>query len=372
LNIGIIDADLIHNGNHRFPNLACMKLSGYHKSKGDKVLLSTDYAHLYQFDIVYISKVFKETKVPDEVLKLSNVKYGGTGFFYDKAPPLPYEIEHHMPDYHLYDDWVNEQIGKGKSRKEFEYYLDYSIGFRTRKCFRKCSFCVNQNYNHVELASPIKEFFDPNRKYICLLDDNFFGHPNWKLMLIDIQSYGRYFQFKQGLDERLLTKEKCELLSKSKYKGDYIFAFDNIEDKDIIIEKLKIWRQYCNKTTKFYVLCGFDRNNKYDSDFWKQDIINTFERIKILMQFGCLPYIMRHENYKKSPYKGMYNNIGAWCNQSNFYKKKTFREFCIQRGQCKIKEKGASWLYMEQFEKDYPEIAKQYYDIKYENLNMYK
>ena len=31
-------------------------------------------------------------------------------------------------------------------RKEFEYYLDYSIGFATRGCFRQCSFCVNKNY----------------------------------------------------------------------------------------------------------------------------------------------------------------------------------------------------------------------------------
>ena len=50
------------------------------------------------------------------LLCLPNVEYGGTGFFYDKAPPLPMEIEHIMPDYHLYDDIVNALIaGGGKS-----------------------------------------------------------------------------------------------------------------------------------------------------------------------------------------------------------------------------------------------------------------
>ena len=312
-------------------------------------------------------KYLQNTKIDEDFLKLDFVEYGGTGFFYDKAPGLPYEIEHHMPDYHLYDDWVNEQINKGKNRKEFEYYLDYSIGFRTRKCFRGCSFCVNKNYKQVVLASPIKEFFDKSRKYICFLDDNFFGHPDWKLMLIDIQNHGRYFQFKQGLDERLLTKDKCEILSQSKYKGDYIFAFDNIEDKELISSKLTIWRQYCSKTTKFYVFCGFDRNDKYDAEFWKQDIIDTFERIKILMQFGCLPYIMRHENYEKSPYKGVYINLAKWCNQPSFYKKKSFREFCLANG-----ENSSTMRYLDEFEKDYPEIAKQYFDIKFEDLNMYK
>lgn len=407
MNIGIIDADLIHNGNHRFPNLACMKISAYEKEQSNNIKLITDYRNLFSkynildenkeciivenmvfyytimidkkketrwyssndiiFDKIIISKVFTDTIIPERLLDLDIVQYGGTGFFYDKAPPLPDEIEHHMPDYHLYDDWINEQIEKGKSRKEFEYYLDYSIGFRTRKCFRKCSFCVNQNYDRVELASPIEEFFDETRKYICLLDDNFFGHPDWKSMLIDIQNYGRYFQFKQGLDERLLTKDKCEILSQSKYKGDYIFAFDNIEDKELISDKLTIWRQYCSKTTKFYVFCGFDRNDKYDAEFWKQDIIDTFERIKILMQFGCLPYIMRHENYEKSPYKGMYINLARWCNQPSFYKKKSFREFCLANG-----ENSSTVRYMNEFEKDYPEIAKQYFDMKFEDLNMYK
>lgn len=32
MNIAIIDADLLGSSKHRFPNLACMKLSGYHKS----------------------------------------------------------------------------------------------------------------------------------------------------------------------------------------------------------------------------------------------------------------------------------------------------------------------------------------------------
>lgn len=32
--IAVIDADLIGRKKHKFPNLACMKLSGYHKAHG--------------------------------------------------------------------------------------------------------------------------------------------------------------------------------------------------------------------------------------------------------------------------------------------------------------------------------------------------
>ena len=64
--------------------------------------------------------------------------------------------------------------------QQFKEYTDYSIGFLTRGCFRKCQFCVNQKYNHVFLHSPLKEFLDESRKKICLLDDNFLGCKHWK------------------------------------------------------------------------------------------------------------------------------------------------------------------------------------------------
>ena len=103
MKIAVVDADLIGRKRHRFPNLACMKLSGYHKDAGDTVELKTDYDGLVGYDRVYLSKVFTDTAAPETVLSTPNVVFGGTGFFYDKTAPLPAEVEHHMPDYHLYD-----------------------------------------------------------------------------------------------------------------------------------------------------------------------------------------------------------------------------------------------------------------------------
>lgn len=371
MKIGIIDADLIGRKKHRFPNLASMKLSGYHKEKGDTVKLLLDYNKIQEYDLVYISKVFTDTPIDENILKLSNVKYDGTGFFYDKANPLPYEIEHHMPDYHLYDEWVNERLEKGEKRKSLQYFLDYSIGFTTRGCFRQCPFCVNKNYKRVFKHSSVGEFLDENRKYICLLDDNVLGYSGWKEIFEELNKSNKRFQYKQGMDERLLTQEKCEIILNSNYIGDYIFAFDNIEDKDIIIEKLKLWNKNRTKkgdTTKFYVFCGFDRNDKYDEDFWRQDLIDTFERVKILMEYKCLPYIMRHKNYENSPYKGTYINLARWCNQPQFFKKKSYREYCEVN---KLRTKTiicSAMRYLQELEEKYPEIANEYFDIKFEDF----
>lgn len=367
-NIGIIDADLLGRKRHRFPNLASMKISGYHKEKDDNVTLLLDYENLYKYDLVYISKVFTDTKIDDEVLKLHNVKYGGTGFFYDKAEPLPCEIEHHMPDYNLYDKWVNYQLENGVKRKDLTYYLDYSIGFTTRGCFRKCSFCVNKNYSKVSKHSELNEFVSEDRKYICLLDDNILGYKDWEGVFEELNDTGKRFQYKQGMDERTLNDDKVNTILNSNYIGDIIFAFDDIKDKNLIENKLSLWRKYdTRKTPKFYVFCGFDRNDVYNDDFWEQDIKDTFERIKVLMKYKSIPYIMRHENYNNSPYKGMYITIARWCNQPSFYKKKSFKEFCLANG-----ENSASMRYMREFENKYPEVAEKYFNLKYDKLNQYK
>ena len=339
MNIGIIDADLIGRKKHRFPNLASMKISNYNKSIGNNVKLITSYDDdMSVYDDIYLSKVFTDTVVPDEILNLKNIHLGGTGFFFDKAPPLSDEIEHFMPDYHLYDDWiaiVSQSEGKRKSANaQFRWYTDYSIGFTTRGCFRKCPFCVNQKYDHVFKHSSLCEFYDPTLKKICLLDDNILGFKDWKAVFDELNSTGKPFQFKQGLDERLLTKEKCNILFNSKYDGDYTFAFDNIADYNLIERKLDLIRSLTDKSCRFFVLVGFDRNGLYDEDFWVKDIFDCMKRCELLFKYKCIPYVMRFEKYKDSPYFRMYNTIASWTNQPSMVKKTSLIEFGKSSEKC--------------------------------------
>ncbi len=358
-----------------------MKISASHKSKGDSVELCQDYSGLDRFDKVYLSKVFTDTQVPDGVIERENVTIGGTGFYYDKAAPLLAEVEHIMPDYHLYDSWVEDKLHNGGTRKDYTYYLDYSIGFLTRGCFRQCSFCVNQNYKSCSRHASVYEFMDPSRPKLCFLDDNFFACPDWRGLISEVKETGKRFQFKQGLDERLLTDDKIHELMSWPYDGDYIFAFDNIADRPVIEAKLKRIRELyptTKKHFKFYVLCGYDRGGVYDNAFWLRDIQDTFERVKILAHYGALPYIMRFEKAYTSPYAGIYTRIAGWCNQPSIFKKFTFREYCICKGMNsgynKYKRdyqsfladggtKGSAWRDMESFLSQAPQIADKYFDL---------
>lgn len=383
MKIGIIDADLIGREKHRFPNLACEKISGYWKSQKAEVHLLLDYLLPNDYDHIYISKVFTDTEVPPLPTDSDRIHIGGTGFFFDKADNLPDYIEHHMPDYHLYDEWIESEVtyAENEAKKagkefnkaafmvQFKEYTDYSIGFITRGCFRKCKFCVNQKYDRVFTHSPLREFYDPSRKKICLLDDNFFGYPQWKTAMEELIATGKPFKFKQGLDERLLTDEKCKMLFSSNYDGDMTFAFDNVSDYDLIHSKLKLIRKYApSKSIKFYVLVGFESVDA-------KDIENFFKRIELLMKYKCLPYVMRYQDKNRTPWKEsklkkLYIAMARWGNQPSIFKKMSFRQFC-EANQALHKTKGSlcsSMKAMTEFEAENPEIAKRYFDLRYDDF----
>ena len=80
--------------------------------------------------------------------------------------------------------------------------------------------------------------------------------------------------------------------------------------------------------------------------------VELLQRIRILMRYRCLPYVMRFERYVESPYRGMYITLARWCNQPAFFKKKSLREFVKANGAGSITEQ-----YFSGFEKAFPEAA---------------
>lgn len=308
-NIGIIDNDLVSRVNHNFPNLALMKISNYLKSKGNNVELTnfSNIGGLFDYDFYVISKVFTDTATPIILENNPKIIYGGTGFYYDKAEPLPYEIEHFYPDYDLY---LNAKNIYNKSKSD--YFLNHSIGYTTRGCIRQCDFCVNRNSKKVEKHSPISEFLNEKLKYITLLDDNITAFKGFEEIWKELQQTGKPFTYKQGMDFRLLTEKKIKIMSETKNYGKtakisqstYYFAFDNIKDKSVIERNLSVWNSIIKRSvaTWFYVLTGFDFNNNYDYSFYENDYFHLIERMKILYSNHARPYIMLHENVKKSPF----------------------------------------------------------------------
>lgn len=379
--IGLVDADLLDGGT-RHPNLALLKIAGFLNDNNIPfVLIQDDDIDPKDFTYIYVSKVFTFTKEPLFVRvarannTIDNFRFGGTGYYGENDPIDRFialreadmtslenddflnlypnfrggrkngiDMAHQMPYYDLYKTYIEKKIAEGRKASYYKDYLNYSIGFLTRGCFRKCPFCVNRLERRVQPYSELSWFLDNEidsngklvRPNIYLWDDNFLASPPriWRRFLDELISTGRPFQFRQGLDERILAEspygeEIAEKLSKCRYHGDYIFAFDNWSDREKIVKALKIWKFYNKKETKFYLFCAFHITETSDELLYK-DVWEIFQRIKILMQYGCLGYIMRHEDYHRHPLSNIYVQIARWCNQPGFYRKMSFWDFCYK------------------------------------------
>lgn len=137
MKIGLIDVD-----GHNFPNLPLMKLSAWHKARGDTVEWYEPLLHGFPnepLDRVYMSKVFGDEYSQDYqyYVNAKDVIKGGTGYHisikegkevFDKENHynLSDEVEHIYPDYSLYP----------------QYCKDTAYGFLTRGCCNNCSFCI--------------------------------------------------------------------------------------------------------------------------------------------------------------------------------------------------------------------------------------
>lgn len=382
LKVGLVDADLLDNGT-RHPNLVLLKIAGFLKDNHIPFELILDQdADISSYKRIFLSKVFTFTSLPRFYLRAKGTRdekkfaLGGTGFYVNdpiesfkkqrskdmqslekdrylnKFPNhrggdkvLGIDMARQMPDYHLYDEFVQKQIAAGFKADKFKDYQKYSIGFLTRGCIRHCPFCVNKLESTIYRYSKLEWFLDEERDakgrlkrpYIYLWDDNFLASDIsiWKPLLQELINTGRPFQFRQGLDERMLAQsphgeEMARMLARSKYHGDYIFAFDNWRDRELIERALKIWkRNNPKKGTKFYLFCGFMQKDDNKERFYR-DIWELFQRIRILMQYGCVGYVMRHEDYHKAPIPNLYVQIARWCNQPQFYKKMSFWQFCYR------------------------------------------
>ena len=310
MKIGLIDVD-----GHNYPNLLLMKISAWHKSKGDTVEW---YDPLFggHYDKVYMSKVFSFTPDYEYFVDADEIEKGGTGYaienvngkeHYDKTKDkaLPYEIEHIYPDYSIYPEQTK----------------DTAYGFLTRGCPRGCDFCIvaPKEGRCSKKVADLSEFWN-GQKNIILCDPNILACAELKDLIQQLIDSKAYIDFNQGLDIRMITEEKAEMLSQIKIKSIH-FAYDRYEDKDFIEPKFEAFRKVSkirNKDLQVYVLCG-DRK--------KEVLQEDLHRIYWLRQHGYAPYVMLYEKEKLQ--KGCdLLKLQRWVNNRFiFWKTETFEEY---------------------------------------------
>ena len=265
MNVLLIDVD------SKIPNLALMKISQYHKLKGDNVGFN-----IRDPALIYASIIFRKNKHLLDGLKYiypnAKIDIGGPG--YDLNKKLPEEIEKLTPDYSLYPD------------------NDRFIGFTSRGCIRNCPFCIvrkKEGAFKIQFDSPISALktIMGNAEYdkIEFLDNNILANKKWFMDLTEeIIKRNLKVDFNQGLDIRLLDIDIAKRISELKPVNCFKFAFDNMDYKDHVLKGIDLLKNagVCvRRHVMFYV---YVENDEYYND--------AVERCRILKEHGATAYIM--------------------------------------------------------------------------------
>lgn len=286
MKIGLVDVD-----GHNFPNLALMKISAYHKAKGDSVEWCIP---LDRYDVVYQSKVFDETYSPDIdwIPMADKVIKGGTGYGLNNK--LPEEIEHMYPDYSLYPELTKNT----------------AYGYLTRGCPRGCKFCIvkakegKKSYKVADLSE-----FWRCQKNIKLLDPNILACRDHIELLQQLVDSKAKVDFTQGLDIRLTTEKNIELINSIKVKEIH-FAWDNPKD-DLtpFFERYKALATHKphGRYGTVYVLVNFDSTME-----------ENLYRIYTLRDMDFDPFVMV---YDKPNASREIKDLQRWCNNKFIFRK---------------------------------------------------
>jgi len=273
------------------PNLALMKLSTYHKERGDEVLPFLAAMRTDAFGKVYASTVFKD--VPDDdlsdhsYLRPGQMEIGGSGW--DIQKNLPPEVERMAPDYSFYG-------------------YEHNIGFAMRGCRFRCSFCdVPKKEGRPKASNTIAELWTQRTSnFLVLLDNDFFGNPEWRERIAEIREFDLKVCFSQGLNIRIITDEQCAALASVRFwnlhktRRQVYFAWDRFHDEKLIDDGIARVRAAGIKAWQmaFFILIGYDTTPEQD-----------YYRVEKIDKLGCDPFVMPYR--KNNPYQ---RSFARWVN----------------------------------------------------------
>ena len=288
MKIGCVDVD-----GHNWPNLCLMKLSAYHKGRGDTVEMWRPEGW---YDLVYKSRVFTDTYSKDNIYiaNADQIIRGGTG--YGPGPDLPDVVEHQRPDYSLCPQ-----------------FPDTAYGFLTRGCPRACGFCIvsGKEGRRSHQVADLSEFWDGQRE-IKLLDANLLACPDHERLILQLAESRAYVDFSQGLDIRLTTPDNIALLNRVRTKAVH-FAWDdpNVDLTGYFRRFVELTAIKSDRRRRVYVLTNYGSTHEQD-----------LYRVDTLRGLGFDPYVMVYDLPSAPP---ITRHLQRWVNNKRIFH--TVRDF---------------------------------------------
>ena len=288
MNIGLHDSD-----NTGFPNLALMKLSAWHKAKGDSVEW---WNPLLTYDRVYSSKVF--TFTPECLYLPENTVKGGTG--YGVMDELPPEVDAIFPDYSLYPK------------------CDHAIGFLTRGCIRACPWCiVPKKEGTIRPYSTWRDVKRKDSRDIVFMDNNVLACEHGLEQIEDMGGKDVRVDFNQGLDARLITDDVAGMLARLKWIRFIRMSADTDAMLDVVLTAIDRLGRHGVKPYRVFVYVLV------------QDIESAERRVIKLRDVGANLFAQPYRDFTmgEEPPKEQ-RDFARWVNHKAIFKTvRTFEEY---------------------------------------------
>jgi len=294
--IGLHDADAEHIKNKQFPNYALMKISAYHKAKGDTVEW---WLPLKEYDKVYSSKIFDFTKenmyLPSDTIK------GGTG--YNVELKLSQEIDDIFPDYSLYAN------------------KDTAIGFITRGCNNNCPWCyVPRKEGKIHSYRKHKDLINKDTSKLVLMDNNILQSDYGINQLWEMTETNIKIDLNQGMDIRLVTEDLVKLFGKLKWINYIRFSCDQKSQLPYFAQVNERFKKHGVSTSKIFIYV-LVRKDLYEADERVQVLHNINKSFNLYAQAernegkGIIPNKLQLEFAQRYVY-------------GRLYKKENWQQYC--------------------------------------------
>ena len=310
----------------KLPNLALMRLSHFHRGRGDEVIFTrSPYRHLGEsaYDRVYGSAIFEYSRAHVERLKIEfpDALVSGTG---TGSPHVS----------------VEEIIGEHDSLSYDDYpAFTGSLGFTQRGCRLKCGFCVvPKKEGKNRTVATIADIWRgrPWPKHLHLLDNDFFGQPReqWEARIGEIIDGGFKVCLNQGINIRMIDDESAKALASVPYYDDSFTtrrlytAWDNIGDEERFFKGVDTLERHGVAPSRLmvFMLIGYDKR-----ETWERVLYRFNKMVERKIRPFPMIYGDRHRRMPSGGFNGRVEHKPLWEFQKwaikRYYELMPFEEF---------------------------------------------